>query len=328
MNQLLKNNGEERSKAQIFILAAFLIAVIITLLAFSLNLVIYSENTSARGSAVAEETVLDHQDNLLSKNKRIMHNYNSNRTYDESELDHIGTEYVEIAERNRQTTRGALESLSYEHTQGTLVGQYSNKELYPTDSQNQEDWSVVTGEPELYYAQQRLETNSIPAFDLSAIPIFSFDPFTTQFVGSERYDVEIFRLASASEVRVRVTDGSSVVGRCGVSDSDPEVRIDYLENTVNDEECMPLENVDYSHWDINYLNSGNASGQYGIITSASPANVNSSVSQYTEGGPEPYYANQVTTITAETDYVTEETTYTGDLFIDVTNTDLEYIYDS
>lgn len=325
-------NTKQQNYGQIFILSAFLIAIIITLLAFSLNLVIYSENTSARGSAVAEERALDHQETISMTSQRVMQRYNTDRTYTEPEIQNIGLSLLAKTERDRQQTNSALTTTSYDHSTGTVVGQYSNKDFYPTDSQSTENWTVVSGNPQLYYAQQRIDTDSLNEYATTTIAssgLFSLDPFGTEFsnASGDSYTAEVFKLSGEDTVRLRVRDSSnSYSAPCDVSPIPSTVTIDYVENTVNDVDCPPLSNITQSNWSISYNNSDGAGGQYGLVTSAGPATINSNIDRYQSGGSDPYYANQVTSITLETSYNDSETEYIGQKEILITERELEYIY--
>lgn len=332
MIQKQPHETDNKNYGQMFILAGFLIAIIITLMAFSLNLVIYSENTSARGSAVAEERVLDHIDSVNMTNERIMSRYNRDRTYSESDIQNIGLGLIERTEEKRQQTNGALSEADYSHTSGTAIAQYSNKKYYPTDSQTQTDWAVVTGEPEVYYAQQRVDPDKVNEYGSSTISstgLALLDTWGTEFSNSsgDSYTAVMYKISGEDTLRLRVQDSSgSFSAPCDVSPITTTVTVDYMENTINGTDCPPLSNITQSNWDISYENVDGGGGTYAFVTSADPADINSNIDKYQSGGSDPYYANQVTSITVDSTYIDSESNYQGQVRLEITDTDLEYLY--
>lgn len=263
MEDITMIRNKSSQSGQIFVLGSLLIAVILVSLAFSLNMVIYSENTAARGSTVAESNAIDHYEsvntlssrNIEAHNQALYMDRSTIRTANESSLDQIFS-----AEKKRQTRKSTLVDVNYSSTYGILLAQDDMGREF-TAEDDTKNWDLVRQSESIHKFKQTVDTASLSSAsstDISNNGLGGINALTME-IGSER--VRIYEFQDNGNIRVHVQGESP----CTITGSPSEVKINYIEATVNGNYCPQLDFVEGNNHTVSIRNGDTANGVYGIM---------------------------------------------------------------
>lgn len=273
------NIYDNNKTGQIFIIGALILAVILVSLAFSLNMVIYSENTAARGSAVSEETTLNHYKTLNRELNRTLNEYTEQKYMNRSNIKSSGKSAIDIiirTEKRRQSHRAGLASIQTNPHYGILIGQDDFNRNYTSVSGDQ-DWQLVSNYSTIHKFEQKInpaKLKSISLSDLSSNPISNLNVYTVRFTNSSGVtkNVYIYYLSNNTNYRVQVNSNPP----CIINGSASTININYNSGIINGKECSSLDFLHSSDWSISYHNSGNGGGTFGLALTGTESDITTS----------------------------------------------------
>lgn len=298
---MIRNTSNQ--DGQIFVLGAMLIAIILVSLAFSLNLVIYSENTAARGSAVAESNALDHYGSLNNLVDRDIAAQNRTMYMDRSNLETSTDSSMKLlleSEKKRQTRKSAISETDYTPTYGILLAQDDfSREFRAEDGSN--NWFLTTSPTPIHKFKQRIDTASLTEVSQTNIDnngLGGVGALTMSFGGQNVY---IYEYQNNGNVRVHVQGESP----CSLTGSPGDVSINYVKATVNGNDCPELNFISGNDWTISIANGYAGSGVYGLMVGGNTTELEVATGNFNDPNTStsnPYYHHVITTIEYTTYY--------------------------
>lgn len=317
------NRTDVRKSGQLFILGALLLAILLTSLAFTLNLTIYSENTAARGSGVSEDRALEHsqtveiqlQDSIDHLNKQ---KYTSTTNVSNSATPILDT--IKYAETRRQEKQRAVVDLTTTYRTGIIAAQDDETRSFTSVGGNG-SWTLFSS-PQNYSALRQnvdpANTLEISESDRDSNSLSSLTVFYTEFEdsGGNIYEVYLYKLSSETKLTLTVVDPSGNTQHCKAPTGD-YVEVDYIKSTFGETHCSPLSFIDETNaWEIRYNNGSNTIGEYAIVanttgTGFSSGNFESDPST----GNNPYYYYGVYDIQYTTNYKDSKYNYRSEIVV-------------
>lgn len=291
------------TNGQIFVLGAMLIAIILVSLAFSLNMVIYSENTAARGSSVAESNALNHYNSLDSLIDRDIQAHNEQLYMDRSNLETSTDSSLDIlieAEKKRQTRKASLSETEATPTYGILLAQDDfSREFRAEDGST--DWFLTSLPKSIHKFKQRINSSSLTEVSQTEIDnngLGGVGALTVDFGGKSVY---IYEYQNNGNIRVHVQGESP----CSLTGSPSDVRINYVEATVNGSDCPELGFIDGNDWAISITNGYAGQGVYGLMIGDNTSEFGVETGNFNDPNTttaNPYYHHIITTVEYTTYY--------------------------
>lgn len=296
MEDITMIRKDSNQDGQIFVLGAMLIAIILVSLAFSLNMVIYSENTAARGSAVAEENALDHYNTLENMFSGDIQSQNNEQYMSRSNIATSTESSLDLlikAERERQARKTTVVETTYTPTYGILLAQDDENRSF-TSQGGSDDWSLTTNSINIREFQQNIDASSVSSVSNTTIN-------NGNYVASGVLTIDF----SGRDVYVYEHDGNTIVRvqgatPCTLTGSPSNIQIDYIEATVNGNSCSGLSFVAGNNWDISIQNGSAGDGTYGLMAGAGTPESDISTGNFVNpntSSNNPYYHHIVTEVT-------------------------------
>lgn len=300
---MMRNNSSD--DGQIFVLGALLIAIILVSLAFSLNLVIYSENTAARGSAVAESNALDHYNTLENLTRRNIESQNDVMYMDRSTITTSSDSSMDMlidSEIKRQARKSTAVDTTYTSTYGVILAQDDFSRSF-TAQDGTTDWALMNSSGPIVKFKQRIDAASISSADQDSIDnngLGGINALTVSFEGGSE-EVFIYEYQDNGNIRVHVRGETP----CSLSGSPSDVEINYVKETVNGTDCPQLGFVTSSDQTVSFENGASGSGVYGLIIGGDFPESGVNTSYFvdpTTSDANPYYHHVITSIAYTTQY--------------------------
>jgi len=264
LNGRRTSRGGER--AQIMLVAAFVLAVTFIALAVMLNSVIYTENLATRGEDAHGSEAIAYRADMAAGTERLIEHVNENQT-GESYDDHVANLTTSIAAMDNGTapivatggTRTKVSVMSV--TRGTRIGQFNTSRNF-TDVGATTDWELANSiEGTRAFRINITDSSQLVEEDLISFLGGSLDPFTVRVDdGTDDWAVRIYEDDTTTDVIVDVEGG----GEC-VAGSDPE--IDLTAGTINGEPCGPLSFGDgvSTPYSLRYEQADQIQGNFSLV---------------------------------------------------------------
>lgn len=266
-------------RAQIMLVAAFVLAVTFIALAVMLNSVIYTENLATRGEDAHGSEAIAYRADVVAGTERLVEHVNENQTGEPFD-DHVANLSRSISSMDNSTaaivaTGGTRTNVSLMSvTRGTRVGQFNASRNF-TDVGAAPDWELATS----IEGTRAFRINITDSDELVEEDVVSFlgggiDPFTVRVDdGTDDWAVRIYEDDATTDVIVDVQGA----GECQ-ADAKPE--IDLTAGTVDGEPCAPLAfgagvSTPYS---LHYDSADKIQGNFSVVlntTSFDSTNYNS-----------------------------------------------------
>jgi len=252
-------------RAQIMLVAGFVLAVTFIALAVMLNSVIYTENLATRGEDAHGSEAIAYRADAVAGTEQLIEHVNENQTGESfdnhvanltNSIDSMDNGSAPILATGGTRTRISLMSVR----RGTHIGQFNASRNF-TDIDADRNW-VLANSIEGTRAFRINITDSTELVDDDVVSFLggSIDPFTVRAVGSSDWAVRIYEDDTTADVIVDI-EGA---GEC-VADPDPE--IDLTAGTIDGEPCGPLAfgsgvSAPYA---LNYEHADKIQGNFSVV---------------------------------------------------------------
>ena len=306
-----------RDRAQLLLLAGFVLAAIFVAFAFLLNSVIFAENLATRGEGSRTTHAVTTADDVAAGTEGVIVYANEHNTTDNSTLEaelKSGIADVERLAGTQQLADGGVLRVEYDsHRSGTWINQ-SYRERNFTDDSYDPNWELFH-DADGARAFRINVTDPDQLQDLSGpTPVRNFTVIA-HGTGSDTWKMQVYHDDTGSAYVAEVTDGNGNTRYCSVGDGVSSFWINVSAGTLAGEECRALRfgegisTVDQ----VEYDNGDNINGTYRLIAAKDRSSVANA--PYNTTGSEPPI--RTTAIYNATVHVTYDS---GDLYYETDRT--------
>jgi hypothetical protein len=265
-------NGPDRDRAQVMLIAAFVLAVSFIAVAVMLNSVIYTENLATRGEDARGSDGIAYRADMISGTERVIEYVNMNQTgtgdYGSDLRPDLNTSVgsMHTGTATIAAVDGIRTNVSVETTtEGRLIGQFN-------DTEDSRDFTHFTEGRDWELADniQGARAFEIDINDSNELNDGSGDPFKIRIDdGGSQWEVEIYNDTSTEPVTLEY--GSET---CEIGGPDPE--IDVIAGTVDGEACPNYEFADgvSTPYSIEFFNAHEIRGNFSVVVNSTSANSN------------------------------------------------------
>ena len=316
-----------RDRAQLLLLAGFVLAAIFVAFAFLLNAVIFAENLATRGEGSRTTHAVTTADDVAAGTEGVIVYANEHNTTDNSTLEaelKSGIADVERLAGTQQLADGGVLRVEYDsHRSGTWINQ-SYRERNFTDDSYTSDWELFSG-ADGARAFRIDVTDPDQLQDLSGpTPIRNFTVVAHDAASPKTWEMRVYHDdadvvsdVTGSAYVAEVTDGDGDTGYCSLDDSlgPSSFWINVSAGTFAGEECRALrfgEGLSTIE-KVEYNNGDNINGTYRLMAAKGKGAI--SPGSYNDTGREPPV--RTTAIYNATVHVTYDS---GDLYYETDRT--------
>jgi len=264
-----------RDRAQLLLLAGFVLAAIFVAFAFLLNSVIYAENLATRGESTRTTHAVATGNDLAAGTENVIGYANEHNTTDNSTLKselRSGIADIERLAGTQQLTDGGVLRVEYvSHRSGTWVDQ-SYQERDFNSSNDFPDWELFSdSDGARAFRIQVTDPDRLQKINTSeAVQNFTVVAYDgagktwEMAVYHDNYDADG---PSGTNYVVDVTDGNDNTGTCSIDDDGNPFWINVSAGTFGGTECAALrfgENISTIRR-VEYENADNVYGTYRLM---------------------------------------------------------------
>ena len=305
-------NLRDRDRAQVMLIAAFLLAASFVALALVLNSVIYTENIATRSEEARGSEAIFYKSDVVGGAEDIIEYENRNDT----------ASYAVIEENYRRALRSMNNRTAIQHsvdgvlarteldsvTEGRRIGQFNASDRNFTAHDGSEDWDLATN-------VQHTRAFSINVTDSDALQeesILDFDGSDAPFniTVSDGTDIWAVRIYQDDSV---FTDATIVdIKGGGECTADPEPVIDISAGTIDGDDCADLnfgQGVT-APYTVRYEDAQMMAGNFSLVVEST--SVDNSLSRYDSGTDTPFAFPAVYSSTLQVTYKSTSLLYETD----------------
>lgn len=231
--------GDPSDRGQLFLVGGLSLAVILVVLAVTLNSAIYTENLATRGSGTADTDAVEQaRSNAVHGVEGLMeHTIEANPSSytDQQAAVDSGVSELHTLSRRYAAQNGRLVELTYglgDDTRGVRVLQTTDATF--EDDDGNDSWTVATDVPAVRQFRMDVERSSLNDGVLSDSFNITFTP-----TSGPVYEVVVGRTILTDETTVSVYRDGSLVGRCS-DGTGSQTTIDVTGATVAGSYCPAL----------------------------------------------------------------------------------------
>ena len=306
-----------RDRAQLLLLAGFVLAAIFVAFAFLLNAVIFAENLATRGEGSRTTHAVTTADDVAAGTEGVIMYANEHNTTDNSTLEaelKSGIADVERLAGTQQLADGGVLRVEYDsHRSGTWINQ-SYRERNFTDDSYDPNW-------ELFHDADGARAFRINVTDPNQLQDLSGPTPVRNFTviahgtGSDTWKMQVYHDDTGSAYVAEVTDGNGNTRYCSVGDGVSSFWINVSAGTFAGEECRALRFGEglSTIKKVEYDNGDNINGTYRLMAVKGRGAISSG--SYNTTGSEPPI--RTTAIYNATVHVTYDS---GDLYYETDRT--------
>lgn len=294
----LPEDAGGRDRAQLLLLAGFVLAAIFVAFAFLLNSVIYAENLATRGEGSRTTHAVTTADDVAAGTENVIgyaneHN-SSDGTYSplEDELK-SGIADIERLAGTQQLADGGVLRVEYvSYRKGTWINQTYQERNF-TDKDFSENWMLFDGADGVRRFRINVtDPDDLQNIDTASPPTENFTVIATD--GTDSWRMEVYHdnndtmALSGTNYVVEVTDGDGTTRYCSVDDSSvSSFWINVSAGTFAGEECRALRfGEGISAVDqVDYRNGGNINGTYRLMAAKEEGSITTSYNPTSDPPP-------------------------------------------
>ena len=278
-----------RDRAQLLLLAGFVLAAIFVAFAFLLNAVIFAENLATRGEGSRTTHAVTTADDVAAGTESVIVYANEHNTTSYSTLEaelKSGIADVERLAGTQQLADGGVLRVEYDsHRSGTWINQ-SYRERNFTDDSYASNWELFHGADGARAFRINV-TDPDQLQDLNGSPPIRNFTVIAHGTGSDPWKMRVYHDDTGSAYVAEVTDGNENTRYCSVGDGVSSFWINVSAGTFAGEECRALrfgeglstiKKVEYDHGD-------NINGTYRLMAAKGKGAINPG--SYNTTGSEP-----------------------------------------
>ncbi|AQL41673.1 hypothetical protein BV210_02620 [Halorientalis sp. IM1011] len=258
-------NLRDDDRAQVLLVAGFVLAASFVALTLVLNSVIYTENLATRGDDAGGENAISYRNDVTEGLERVLESVNRNGSTKAKIHDDLSDAVVSTSRRAAQfeVLQGTSANTSLAAvTWGTRIGQnqttgnFSNS-TEPSTADVASDWTLATG-------VQGTRSATIDVTDSSMLDQSGDDPLTLRVSdGSDDWTLTLYNDGTADDTWIEITNASGS-GTCS-ADGNPTIGL--TAGTFNGTDCPALkfgEGVS-APYDIEVRNGDAFQGTYSMV---------------------------------------------------------------
>jgi hypothetical protein len=288
-----------RDRAQLLLLAGFVLAAIFVAFAFLLNAVIFAENLATRGEGSRTTHAVTTADDVAAGTEGVIVYANEHNTSETNysplvtELESGIADLERLVGTQQLADGGVLQAEHVSYRKGTWINQ-SYRERNFTDDSYAPGWTLFTdADGARAFRIHVTNPDDLQKIDTPVTPIQNFTVVATDDDG-DTWEMEVYHdnsgLVSAvtgTAYVAEVTDGDGNTRYCGVGDGVSSFWINVSAGTLAGEECRALRfgegisTVDQ----VEYDNGDNINGTYRLIAAKDRSSVANA--PYNTTGSEP-----------------------------------------
>ena len=258
----------ERDRAQIMLVAGFVLAVSFIALAVMLNSVIYTENLATRGEDARGSEAIAYRADMVAGTEQLIEHANENEAMFADRRDLLKTSIESMDDGTAPIA--AIDGIRTETelmstTQGTLIGQFNASR----------NFTNVGGDPDWELADSIEGTRAFRINITDSDELDETSPFMIRVDdGTDLWRVQIYNQSGTANTTLDVVGGPT----CDIGGLEPE--IDVVAGSVDDQECAGYEfasNVSGSYM-LEFQDSNDIQGNFSVVvnsTSYTAGNYNS-----------------------------------------------------
>ncbi|MFC6614737.1 hypothetical protein ACFQAS_07170 [Halopenitus salinus] len=280
-----------RDRAQLFLVGAIVLAVLLVALAVLLNAVIYTGNLATRDTGADVAATIEYDD---AAHDAALEVFTATNDYaDENEANHTqleanltgGIGAWETASAEHAAIRGTMSSIeNVETTDGYRLQQATNDSFHPNSDDNTTEWDLADSTRVRNYTINATPENQVNADTLNDTdPGNVTDTFFVEFEGDETYYLYLYESDSGDGCTL-VHDGTDGIDRACVDGptfvvnltADPTNSTATISNSSTGDSSefntTFFQDLDPNH-SITYHNPGNISGEYDLVVESDDGSV-------------------------------------------------------